>query len=1455
MNFEIEKFALFDKLPIGVCILDANYTVIYWNMNLEEWTGVIRSEIVDKSILDFFPKFNGDIYRLRLESIFKGGAPVVFSSHLHKSLFNPYHNFEIIQHTTVSPLKKDDDTGYYAMFAVENVTELTRRMQEYRAIKDSALQEVENRKKAEEQVKQQADILKEIFDNIPIGIFAKEINNDLKYSFWNKKTEFLLDKKRNEVIGRNDFDIFNKDEAEISHKEDLELVLNKKDSINYKKRFFNSGKIIETSISKVAIKDTFGKPELIIGVIEDITDSINAQKRIEDNLKVLQTLLSAIPVPVFIKDVRGKFTGCNKSYEEFIGSEEKDIIGKTISEIDKSELAEKYIESDLEALKNGLSIQYETTINSKDSLRNVLMTKTGYRSADGEMSGLLGVFIDITQRKVTEKNLEEKEENLRELFNTIEDFLFVMDMDSRIITVNKYVVERLQYPEDELIGKSFFDINVEDEKARAYFLYRDILEGKINSCTVPFISKNGVVIFVETRLVIGKWSGSQAIFGISRDISERMKSEKNLRLSEEKFSKAFKASPFLITISTLNDGKLIDCNETFQRTLGYGKEELIGKTTLELSLVDSETRKKIIKQLLNETYISDFEINLPKKNGDFIIGLYSAEIIDIHGEPCLLNVINDITQRKLTEKQLLESQSKFKTLSEAALDAIMILDENENISFWNNSAERIFGYKSSEILNHHWRELFQNNNDFDNFRLNFNKIKTLDYSSALSEVFEIFGINTHNVLFPIEISVSTVKIQDSWNIIAIMRDISENKAILNDLARSEELNRNIADISSRLLRYDYQTALQYVIESFLVITKANRVYIYKNDFDEENQRLNSKCLLGYSSEKDEFNIDSMPDFQFGINAPKWLEELAESNYYAGDISSFSLSNKSFFEIYDIKSILSIPIIAGSQFWGFICFDSKKDIIQWDKNETAMVLIAVNALGNAIEKEESATALEIAKKSAEDANRAKSEFLANMSHEIRTPMNAILGFSEILLNKISDSQHKSYLNTILNSGQTLLALINDILDLSKIESGKLELQYETIDINKTLSDIAQIFTPKANEKNIELVLNIDYSTPRAIFIDEVRLRQILFNLVGNSVKFTHSGYVQINASAEYENEKTITLKLEVLDTGIGIPKDQHKVIFESFRQQSGQSARQYGGTGLGLAITKRLVEKMRGSIVLESEPEKGSIFRITLPEIQISDDSNIFDENIEEENVDYIFESANLLVVDDIDFNRNLIVSYLEKTPIKIFEAVNGADALEVIRNQKLDLVLMDMKMPVKDGYETTKELKANKKYSKLPIIAFTASAMKKDEEILKTLFDGNLRKPVKRIELFKELAKYIKNEQIIRDATLVKSDEVTESENENITISEIEIAIDILKREYKEKIEDVKNMLIIDNVMEIGEEMAIKFSESNIHLIKQFSTDLIDYTKSFSVEDIIKTLDSFDELLARLDLLLSKKKI
>ncbi|NQZ56687.1 MAG: DUF4154 domain-containing protein [Lentisphaeraceae bacterium] len=420
-------------------------------------------------------------------------------------------------------------------------------------------------------------------------------------------------------------------------------------------------------------------------------------------------------------------------------------------------------------------------------------------------------------------------------------------------------------------------------------------------------------------------------------------------------------------------------------------------------------------------------------------------------------------------------------------------------------------------------------------------------------------------------------------------------------------------------------------------------------------------------------------------------------------------------------------------------------------------------------------LAVAREEAVSASRSKSEFLANMSHEIRTPMNAILGFSNLLKKCLEKEQEKKYLNSIEASGKSLLRLINDILDLSKVEAGKIVMEYSNINPYNLFRELETVFADKISQKNLNFIINIDDNLPKALVLDETRLRQILFNLIGNAIKFTDCGSicVSVHAVEDDDDSSCIDLHFAVADSGIGVPDDQKEKIFGAFEQQSEQKTSKYGGTGLGLSISRKLVELMNGSIEVRDNDDNGATFDVYIPKVAIAVSA---DEpfSSDKECPSLRFQPASVLIVDDIEINRELLSNYLSAYELTIMEAENGLEALNLAAINDFDIILMDMKMPVMDGYEASRKFKQQKDTANIPIIAITASAMKQSREKILHNCDAYLRKPVSQPVLIKEMAKFLETESVDQAET-----QVIEKIQFSLTpelISEIRPHLDVLKK-------------------------------------------------------------------------------
>lgn len=376
-----------------------------------------------------------------------------------------------------------------------------------------------------------------------------------------------------------------------------------------------------------------------------------------------------------------------------------------------------------------------------------------------------------------------------------------------------------------------------------------------------------------------------------------------------------------------------------------------------------------------------------------------------------------------------------------------------------------------------------------------------------------------------------------------------------------------------------------------------------------------------------------------------------------------------------------------------------------------------------------------------ANQAKSQFLANMSHEIRTPMNGVLGMLELALDEQLNDKVTDYLRIAKSSADTLLAIIDDILDISKIEAGKISMEIIDCSLKQLLADIDTLMRPQAEQKGVEFTISIDTPVPEQIRTDPTRLRQCLLNLVGNAIKFTDTGYVHTHITAQGDKDSA-TIRFDVEDTGVGIEPDKQKLIFEAFTQADYSTTRKFGGTGLGLVITRNLIKLLGGTISLTSRPGKGSTFSLIVPagvyiETQpLMTEFNRDEIRAKEKSDASVNFDGKILVVEDDSVNQKTILAILKKVGLQVDIANDGGEAVQKVTDEQFDLILMDMHMPNMNGYEATKALRKNG--LTIPIIALTASVMKSDaDKCIAAGCDHYLAKPIDRKKLFTTLGKYL----------------------------------------------------------------------------------------------------------------------
>jgi len=710
------------------------------------------------------------------------------------------------------------------------------------------------------------------------------------------------------------------------------------------------------------------------------------------------------------------------------------------------------------------------------------------------------------------------------------------------------------------------------------------------------------------------------------------------------------------------DNRYIYVNKYFCNLFNVSQQDVLGKSDFEIfpehiaynfyenDALIMETGQKISTE---ESFVIDDNVFRTFISERFLVRDRSG------GVNSIIVFMHDVTERKRFEEELIEKAETLNSIINAAENVSLIktdLDEDGlKITEFSMGAELIFEYSKEEAIGKAIISLFDDDTVDINDLVDSIKIFNSGYYG------EAMMVRKSGWKFPSIFSINPIT-NINGEIVStlfVFLDITEVRFAEEALKNSEE----------RLIRAQ----------------QVAHIGNWELDMASGDVWVSSEVLRIFGIKSDREHVDR--------------GEL-EAVIHPDDIKRYLDFTESFTRDNEIKRIEYRVIRAddGAERW--IHWRAE---LNYDSNDRI-----VNVLGTVqdiTDQKLIEQALIEAKHLAEQASRTKSEFLASMSHEIRTPMNAIIGFTDLLDELISDKKYKNYIKAIKASGKSLLTLINDILDLSKIEAGKMELRYEMVNYRDFIEEIRDIFSAKAEEKGLDIILDIQQTLPQNLLLDESRLRQVMFNLIGNAIKFTEDGYIHIYTVMRGINheDNTVDILIGVEDTGIGIKAESQEKIFDAFIQQDGQSTKHYGGTGLGLTISRRLVEMMGGKILLDSEKGKGSVFKIFLNNIPISYGEIVGRHGTDIVFDDILFAESDIIIVDDIESNREIIRAMLNFPTLRIYEASNGEEAVRLAFEVKPDLIIMDIRMPVIDGFAATECIRSNDETKDIPIIAFTAS--------------------------------------------------------------------------------------------------------------------------------------------------------
>ncbi len=1026
-------------------------------------------------------------------------------------------------------------------------------------------------------------------------------------------------------------------------------------------------------------------------------------------------IIDSFDLAVITTTIDGIITTWNKGAETIYGYYGSELIGENINILIPSDEINK-IEKTIGQLVDGFEIpRFQVKrLNKNNVLLDVSVYLTAIKDEDGiiigivstdrDISELMGSYHKIASQDVDKENRanelsiankkldfqnKEKEKRADELVIANKELIFQnQEKEKRakeLIIANKELVFQNQEKEkraNELIiaNKELLFQNEEKEKRAA-----------------ELIIANKELLFQNEEK--GKRAAELVIADKELDFQNKEKDKRKIEKRElEKFSNSQEqASKYarslieastdpLVTISA--EGKITDVNEASIKATGVIREKLIG-TDFSDYFTEPEKARGVYKMVFEKSFVADYPLTIKHKNGTLIDVLYNASVYkDSNGNVLGVSAsARDVTAKKRAEvsleKSLKEISGYKKALDESSI--VAITDENGIINYANDNFCKISKYKREELIGKDHRIVNSGYHSSD-FMADFWAV------IQCGEIWrgEIKNRAKDGSIYWVDTTVVPFFNEDGeiYQYVSIRSDITAKKLLSQYSLSLIEASRD------PLIVISPEGKITDMNEAMVHVTGISRADLKGSDFKEyfTDPKKASEVY------QEVFKKGFVADYPLTIKDHKLTDVLFNGSVYKDD-----------------RGIVIGAVIVA------------RDISEQKRYEKELTEAKVFA--------ELATSIaEDAKIKAENAVKSKQQFLSNMSHEIRTPMNAIIGFTKVVLKTDLSIKQREYLQAIKVSGDALIVLINDILDLAKVDAGKMTFEKTPFKLASSISAMLHLFEPKIEEKNLVLVKEYDSRIPDVLVGDPIRLHQIILNLVSNAVKFTNNGKITVTVKLLSEDDENVNIEFAVIDTGIGISEHKIKNIFENFQQATHDTSRLYGGTGLGLAIVKQLVEPQGGKICVTSKIDEGSTFSFNLPFKKTNAEAEVEIGTLEETEDN---RNIKVLVVEDIALNQLLMRTLLDDFGYGCDIAGNGKIAIEKLLHNTYDIILMDLQMPEMNGFEATEYIRNTLKLS-IPIIALTADVTTVDVEKCKAVgMNDYLAKPVNEKLLYNKIKNLI----------------------------------------------------------------------------------------------------------------------
>ena len=876
----------------------------------------------------------------------------------------------------------------------------------------------------------------------------------------------------------------------------------------------------------------------------------------------------------------------------------------------------------------------------------------------------------VADRFISDQKLKDSEEKFRQIFEQSGDMVVVNNLDTgAILEVNNQFVKRSRVPRELVVGRMDTDFNFfADPAAREQFMQELLENGVVHNLEVQL---NGIgygrPMPALISAVVVRLNNQKCAIIVVREISDVREAERKQRNSETTLRKIFDANLDSITTTDAQTRCYTDVNHEFTRSTGFSLEEVVGKTYWEIGVWPSrEESDNFSAAMMRNGEVRNMRANFYTKDGTLIPCLMSGAMVELDGKLSVLTITRNIGDLLAAEQKLKDSEASLRKIFDSILDPLSITDLDgrfvdvnaEFIRLSEFSRDEIIGTISPRVADSHYEGEYRES------------LRTTGQARNL----EVTIPTKRGVGIPVLLSSVVVELGGEPRVVTIARDITVRKEQERKLQSSEAMLREIFDSS---------------VDNIALTDLTTGIII-----DVNNELVRSLGLA--KSEIVGKRFDEVKVWE----STEQLKLFTETLLMQRKVRNFETTFRT---------------VSGGTFPALI----------------SAVVLGLGGRECALSIARDVTDLEAARQKALAASQAKTEFLSSMSHEIRTPMNAILGMADLIGESDLSSEQRRYLDTIISNGNALLELINSILDLARVESGRMNLETVAFDVVELTDKVADTLAVRAHEKGIELCVRFDSALPPTLVGDSLRLRQVLTNLIGNAIKFTARGEVVVEVAPNPGQTNPGSLLFSVRDSGIGIPREMQPSIFSPFTQADSSTTRKYGGSGLGLAIVERLVGLMGGKVWVESEFGTGSTFYFTaelgLPAATGVQTRESFGPDLS---------GVRALVVDDSATARSIMSAMLSAKGAVVTEATSGTEGLRVLENSNrtgdaFGLLLIDSQMPAMDGFEMIRQMRARPNCNAPVIMLVTASGLTSRLNTMKELgLKHYVIKPVKSHDLY-----------------------------------------------------------------------------------------------------------------------------